>query len=127
VFALTGQVLLHQHHARYYARAQNLAPSVTAAYDRVFADVDVLAMPTTGMLPPPLPPTDADLVTTLTAAFASGGNTAVFDVTGHPAISLPCGDVDGLPVGLMLVGRRFEDDVVLRVAHAFEQLRAARG
>jgi hypothetical protein len=47
--------------------------------------------------------------------------TAPFNVTGHPAISIPCGFVDGLPVGLMLVGNRFDDGAVLRVADAFEQ------
>jgi amidase len=48
-------------------------------------------------------------------------NTAPFDVTGHPAISVPCGTSDGLPVGLMMVGERFDDETVLRAAHAFER------
>ncbi len=54
---------------------------------------------------------------------AQGGpvNTGQFDNSGHPAISVPCGTVDGLPVGLMLVGRFGEDATVLRAAHAFEQ------
>ena len=49
------------------------------------------------------------------------GNTAPFDVTGHPACSVPAGLADGLPVGMMIVGRQFDDATVLRVAHAFEQ------
>jgi amidase len=49
-------------------------------------------------------------------------NTAPFDMSGHPAISVPCGKTsEGLPVGLMLVGRRFDDATVLKAAHAFEQ------
>ena len=44
-------------------------------------------------------------------------NTAPFDMTGHPAISVPCGKSNGLPIGLMLVGRRFGDATVLRAAH----------
>jgi amidase len=48
-------------------------------------------------------------------------NTAPFDMTGHPAISIPCAKSNGLPVGLMLVGRHFDDATVLRVANAFEQ------
>jgi amidase len=48
-------------------------------------------------------------------------NTAPFDVTGHPALSVPCGTSDGLPVGLMLVGERFDDDTVLHAGHTFEQ------
>jgi amidase len=49
-------------------------------------------------------------------------NTAPFDVSGHPACSVPAGLADGLPVGMMIIGRRFDDATVLRVAHAFEQL-----
>jgi amidase len=48
------------------------------------------------------------------------GNTAGFDVTGHPAMSIPCGRVDGLPVGLMLVGRHFNESTLYQAAAAFE-------
>ena len=44
-----------------------------------------------------------------------------FNVSGQPAASVPCGTVDGLPVGLQIVGRRGEDSLVLRAAAAFEQ------
>jgi amidase len=47
-------------------------------------------------------------------------NTAAFNVTGHPAISVPCALSDGLPVGMMLVGRFFEESTLLRVTHACE-------
>jgi len=49
-------------------------------------------------------------------------NTAPFDVSGHPAMNVPCARSEGLPVGLMLVGRHWEDAAVLRAAHVFEQL-----
>ena len=49
-------------------------------------------------------------------------NTAPFDITHHPAMSLPCGMVDGLPVGLMLVGRTSTKSTIYRAAHAFEQV-----
>ncbi len=51
-------------------------------------------------------------------------NTASFNVTGHPALSLKAGYSDGLPVGAMIVGRHFDDVTVLKVARAFEQVRA---
>ena len=54
-------------------------------------------------------------------------NTAPFDVTGHPALSVPCAVSEGRPVGLMLVGRRFDDATVLRVGHAYEQARGDLG
>ena len=44
------------------------------------------------------------------------------NLTGQPAVSVPCGfSAQGLPVGLQISGRLFEDDVVLKVAHAYEQ------
>jgi Asp-tRNA(Asn)/Glu-tRNA(Gln) amidotransferase A subunit family amidase len=49
-------------------------------------------------------------------------NTAPFDISGHPAISVPAGLADGLPVGMMIVGKRFDAAACLRVAHAFERL-----
>jgi amidase len=51
------------------------------------------------------------------------GNTAPLDVTGHPAISVPAGLVDDLPVGMMIMGKRFDDATVLKFANAFESLR----
>ena len=84
--------------------------------------LDVLAMPTTPTVAPLLPSEGAGPVESLAAAFSGASNTSQFDITGHPAASVPCGVVDGLPVGLMLVGRRGEDATVLRAAHAVEQL-----
>ena len=49
-------------------------------------------------------------------------NNCSFNVTGHPVMTVPCGLIEGLPVGMMLVGRRGEDATVLRAAHAFEQI-----
>jgi amidase len=47
-------------------------------------------------------------------------NTAPFDVSGHPATSVPAGLTDGLPAGLMIVGRHFDDATCLRAARALE-------
>ena len=56
------------------------------------------------------------------ARFEMLPNTAPFDVTGHPAMSVPCGMSDGLPVGMMLVGKHYDEATIYRAAHAFEQL-----
>ena len=48
-------------------------------------------------------------------------NTAPFDYTGHPALTLNVGHSDGLPVGGMIVGKRFGETKVLQVAYALEQ------
>ena len=49
-------------------------------------------------------------------------NTCPFDVSGHPALTLPCARHEGLPVGLMLVGRHFEEARLLQAAAAFAAL-----
>lgn len=48
-------------------------------------------------------------------------NTCPFDVTGHPAMSVPCGLVDGLPVGLMLIAKHYDEATIYRAAYDFEQ------
>jgi amidase len=69
----------------------------------------------------PLPGPDASFEERFSLG-APIANTAPFDATGHPAMNVPCARVGGLPVGLMLIGRHWEDATVLRAAHAFEQL-----
>ncbi|GAB3008142.1 amidase [Mycobacterium bourgelatii] len=102
----------------YYAKARNLVPHARAAYDDALARYDVLVMPATPATAQPLP----EDVTSLYAAVGKAANTAPLNVTGHPAISVPAGLVDGLPAGMMIVGKRFDDATVLNVAHAFESL-----
>ena len=81
---------------------------------------DVLALPTTPMKANRYEP-DQDVAGTLSEGWKMVNNTAPFNMTGHPALSIPCGKSNGLPVGLMLVGRHFDDATLFRVAHAFEQ------
>ena len=44
-----------------------------------------------------------------------------FNLTGHPAISIPCGTANGLPIGMMLIGRHWQEATIYRAAHAYEQ------
>jgi len=107
----------------YYAMAQNLVPELRAAYDSALARYDVLVMPTLPYTAREIPAPDADLGTYLDTALSMIANTAPFDVSGHPACSVPTEAVGGLPAGLMIVGRHFDDATVLRVAHTYEQAR----
>lgn len=118
---LTGQYMTEAYGGLYYAKAQNLRPRLTAAYDAALAECDLLLMPTLPMTAPPLPPHDASAAEIVARALEMVPNTPAFDLTGHPAISVPCGTLDGLPVGLMLVGRHFEEATVYRAAQAWEQ------
>jgi len=118
---LAGRHVLDAHGGRYYAMAQNLALELTAAYDAALAAVDAIVLPTMVTTAPPLPAPDESREQRLARTTENAiVNTAPFDVTGHPATSVPAGLVNGLPAGLMIVGRKFEDETCLRVARAFE-------
>jgi amidase len=107
--------------SRYYGKAVNITRRLTQAYDAVLAEHDLLLMPTLPMKPTPHPPADAPRELYAQRALEMIGNTSPFDITHHPAMTLPCGLVDGLPVGLMLVGRHFAEPTIYRAAYAFEQ------
>lgn len=103
-----------------YGHAMNAARILRAHYDTLFADIDLLLMPTTPMTALELPDASTTIEQELKTSHPMAYNTAPFNATHHPAITLPCGGVDGLPVGLMLVGRHYEEAQVYRAAKAFE-------
>jgi amidase len=118
---LLGHHMIKNYRGYYYAKAQNLARQLAAAYDRVLADYDLLLMPTLPIKATRLPDEDAPIGEIVARALEMIPNTSPFDVTGHPAMSLPCGKVDGLPVGVMLIGRHYAEKTIYRAAHAYEQ------
>lgn len=82
-------------------------------------DADLLMLPTAGVQVPPIPETSPgiDLVTEGLSIY-----TPIFNFTGLPAVQTPCGfDSDGLPVGLQIAGKPFDEPTILQVAHAYEQ------
>ena len=79
-------------------------------------------MPTTPMKATPIPPQDAPLALYCQRGFEMLPNTAPFDVSGNPAMNVPCGLSAGLPVGMQLVAAHYNESTIYRVAHAFEQL-----
>ena len=118
---LIADYMSNQYNGIFYARARNFSNLINAAYEKVFEQFDIVAMPTTpqtAMEIPSSPDVDRKLFTR--NALNMCGNTAAFNLTGHPSISIPCKGVRKLPVGLMLTGRHFDDATVLRVAHAYE-------
>jgi amidase len=118
---LAGRSALDTEQGRHYAMARNLAYELRAAYDAALEDHDVLVMPTLPMTATPIVDESAVPVDEyLARALEMIGNTAPFDVTGHPATSVPAGLVGGLPAGLMIIGRRYDDATCLRVANALE-------
>jgi amidase len=117
---LTGEFVIRNHGRHYYAKAQNLSRRLRAEYDQVLEEFDVLVMPTTPMKAPAIPALDATRAERFVPGFDSITNTAGFDVTGHPALSVPCGLRDGLPIGMQLVGRHYDEATLYRAAAAFE-------
>jgi amidase len=121
VSMFVGEYMLKTYRGQYYAKAQNLSRVLRDAYDAVLQQYDLLLMPTLPMKATPLPPADAPLALTIQRAFEMIGNTAPFDATGHPAMSIPCGMGDGLPIGVMLIGRHYQESTIYRAAFAYEQ------
>ncbi len=119
---LLGQYMQDNYHGRYYAKAQNLARVLRAAYDDALGNVDLLLMPTLPLKATLLPAPNASREEYVGRALEMIANTGPFDVTGHPAITVPAGMSGGLPVGMMLIGRHWEDATVLRAADAFQKL-----
>lgn len=120
LIVLMGSYLNNAYHGRLYAKAQNQRRVLQAAYDTVLDQVDVLVMPTTPMVAQRYEAKQS-IKENIDFGWSMLDNTAPFDMTGHPSLNVPCGKSDGLPVGLMLTGRHFEDGLLLRVGHAFEQ------
>jgi amidase len=118
---LLASAYANQHGGRaIYAKAIRLRDAARREYDRVLADVDALIMPTTPTVAPLLPPEAPCIADSIKAISPGMTNTAQFDATGHPAISVPSHPSEGLPVGCMLVGRHWEEATLYRLAAAVE-------
>jgi amidase len=119
VALICGTHLRRRYLGRYYATAQNLRAPLTAAYDRIFDDLDFLVMPTTPGRPH-ADDKDLSIAERVIRGWAVLSNTTPFDMTGHPAVTIPAAEAGGLPVGVMLVGRHFEDGQLLAIARTYE-------
>jgi len=101
----------------YYVKAQQVRTLIKAEFDRVLTDVDALLAPTSpGVAFPIGAKMDDPLLMYLNDAC-----TLPVNIAGLPGISVPCGLSDGLPVGLQVIGRAFDEPMVLRVAAAYER------
>ncbi len=116
---LLGEYLKQDYHGRYHAKGQNLKPLVKAAYDKALEEVDALVMPTIPFPATEIPPADCAREEYVDKALNMQHNTCPFDVAGHPAFTIPCGKVKGLPIGMMIVAKHFDEATAIRVAAAF--------
>ena len=111
-------VLSAGYYDAFYLKAQQVRTLLRQDYDAAFMQVDVVAMPTS-----PTPPfrlgerTDNPLQMYLADVFTVSANLA-----GLPAISIPCGFEEGLPIGLQLTGKLFDESTLLRVADSYQRM-----
>ncbi len=108
-----------------YIRSRRELEGARRNIARVFADVDVLVTPTMPMPAPSIAALKTNPEELRPAELKLLRNTRPFNVWGLPAISVPCGFTQGgLPIGLQVAGPHWREDLVLRLAHAYEQVTA---
>nr|MBP7006343.1 Asp-tRNA(Asn)/Glu-tRNA(Gln) amidotransferase subunit GatA [Patescibacteria group bacterium] len=103
----------------YYRKARKVRQMIATAYDRLLQDVDMLVTPTT----PGVAFKIGEKLNDPMAMYLEDIFTVSINVAGVPAISVPCGREErtGLPIGIQLIGRRFDDGRLLSWAHAYER------
>ncbi|GMA63140.1 Asp-tRNA(Asn)/Glu-tRNA(Gln) amidotransferase subunit GatA [Alicyclobacillus fastidiosus] len=103
----------------YYKRAQQMRTLIRQDYEKAFEQCDVIIMPTTPTTAFPF----GDKADDPLAMYLNDIYTIPANLAGIPGASVPCGFVDGLPVGFQVLAKPFAESTILRVSHAYEQLR----
>ena len=111
-------VLSAGYYDAYYKKAQNLRGSIIKAFDDAFEKCDVILAPTVPMTAFENGKATTDPVETYLTDIC----TVPVNIAGLPAVSIPCGkDEKGLPIGMQIIGKRFDEKTVLNVAYRYEQ------
>ncbi|MDK2834919.1 MAG: aspartyl-tRNA(Asn)/glutamyl-tRNA(Gln) amidotransferase subunit [Methanolobus sp.] len=105
------------YHDKYYLKALKVRTLVKQDFDRAFTDVDVLMAPT---MPTPAFKIGEKIDDPL-SLYLADVNTVPINLAGVPSISVPCGFSGGMPVGLQIIGKPFDENTILRAAYSFEQ------
>ena len=101
----------------YYLKAQKVRTLIKQEFDLAFEKYDALVTPTSPTVPFKL----GEKVDDPVRMYLSDVCTLPINIAGLPAISIPAGFVDGLPVGMQILGKHFDEATLLRVAFAYEQ------
>jgi len=101
----------------YYLKAQQVRTLIKAEFDEVMEGVDALLAPTSPSVAFRIGAKTEDPL----LMYLNDACTLPVNIAGLPGVSVPCGLSDGLPVGLQVIGRAFDEATVLRIAHAYER------
>jgi aspartyl-tRNA(Asn)/glutamyl-tRNA(Gln) amidotransferase subunit A len=105
------------YYGRYYLKALKVRTLIKNDFQNALKDVDVLASPTM-----PMPAFKiGERINDPLSLYMADVFTVPINLAGVPAVSVPCGFADGLPIGLQLMGRHFDEATLLRAANAFEE------
>ena len=115
---LGAYVLSAGYYDAYYLKAQKARALIKGDFDEAFKKVDCIMTPVTPCLPFAL----GEKMTDPLQMYLVDIYTVSLNLAGLPGMSLPCGMVDNLPVGLQIVGKHFDEEMVLRVGAAYERL-----
>ncbi len=103
---------------KYYGQAQDARRWIKQDFDRVFSEVDLLATPTMPIIAPKIGERIADPM----ELYLMDANTVPVNLANLPAISVPVGEVDGLPVGCQFIGKAFDETTLVQVGSKLETL-----
>src|SRR5437763_13238974 len=101
----------------YYLKAQQVRTLIKAEFDEVLEGVDALIAPTSPSVAFEIGAKTQDPL----LMYLNDACTLPVNIAGLPGVSVPCGLSDGLPVGLQVIGRAFDEATVLRIEDAYEQ------
>lgn len=102
----------------YYLKAQKIRTLIKNDFEKAFKEVDVLLTPTSPFTAFKI----GERIEDPLSMYLVDVYTVSINMAGIPAISIPCGEVDNLPVGLQIIGKHFEENKILAVGQAFEKL-----
>ena len=120
---LGTHVLRTEHYDDYYWKALKVRTLIKQDFEKVFRDYDLIATPTSPTTAFKLGAKNDDPQT----VHSRDNYTRAANLTGIPAISIPCGFVEGLPVGLQIMGRPFEEGRMLQFCYALEDMLGVKG
>jgi len=112
-------VLSAGYYDAYYLKAQKVRSLIKNDFDKAFKHVDFIITPTTPCLPFKVGEKMSDPL----QMYLVDIYTVSLNLSGLPGMSISCGNVNGLPVGMQLIGKAFDEETILRVGHNYEMLK----